>query len=278
MQVRCSERTSSPSPGKSSDVIICRPISEALCPNGSERRALHTFNVSRSPSPTEITMSETRIPFHPYAELFPPMTSAEFYGLCADIARLGLQEEIVLYEGKILDGRSRYLACLLKGVTPRFREYAGECGGSALAFVASKNIHRRHLTDGQRAWLASRLKPLFEEEAQLRQRAGLKVGDSAPRLGEFSQTGKHEEYGPSAQKAAQLMKVSDFSVKAADTVKNHGVPQLADALAAGKIAVSTAACIAKLPAEQQHAVVAAVATSLKPKQALAQVTHSAANH
>src|SRR6266849_2156250 len=83
----------------------------------------------REPQPSpEATMTESRLPIHPYAELFPPMTSQEFYRLCASIVDIGLKEEIVLYEGKILDGRCRYLACLLKNVQPRFRDYAGECG------------------------------------------------------------------------------------------------------------------------------------------------------
>jgi hypothetical protein len=86
-------------------------------------------------------MSESRLPIHPYAELFPPMTSPEFYRLCASILDIGLQEEIVLHEGKILDGRCRYLACLLKKVPPRFRDYAGECG-SALTFVVTKSSSR----------------------------------------------------------------------------------------------------------------------------------------
>jgi hypothetical protein len=37
------------------------------------------------------------------------------------------------------------------------------------------------------------------------------------------------------------MKVSDFSVKAADRVKKQGVAELIDALAAGKVSVSAAA-------------------------------------
>jgi hypothetical protein len=67
------------------------------------------------------------------------------------------------------------------------------------------------------------------------------------------------------------MKVSDFSVRAADKVKKQGVPQLVDALAAGKVSVSAATRIARLPAEQQQAVVAGIESGLKPKQALAQV-------
>ena len=73
------------------------------------------------------------------------------------------------------------------------------------------------------------------------------------------------------------MNVSRSSVWAADTVKKHGVPQLVDALAAGKVSVSAAARIAKLPAEQQEAVVKAIAGGLKPKQALAQVLSTSAN-
>jgi hypothetical protein len=124
-------------------------------------------------------MSESRLPIHPYAELFPQMFSPEFDRLCGDILLNGLQEEIVIHEGQILEGRHRYLACLAKHVTPRFRPYAGECG-SPLAFVVSKNLHRRHLTESQRALVAARLKPLFEEEARQRQLAFLKRGDKTP--------------------------------------------------------------------------------------------------
>jgi hypothetical protein len=222
-------------------------------------------------------MSESRLPTHPYAELFPPMSAPEFDGLCGAIAQQGLQEDIVVHEGKILDGRHRYLACLAKGVAPRFRPYAGECG-SPLAFVVAKNLRRRHLTESQRALLAAQLKPLFEEEARERRRAGLKHGQQFPVPENSPERGKQGRSGESAQMAAELMKVSDFSVKAADRVKKQGVPDLVVALAAGKVAVSAAARIAKLPAEQQQAVVAAIASGQKPKQAMALVQNKLANN
>ena len=67
------------------------------------------------------------------------------------------------------------------------------------------------------------------------------------------------------------MRVSHFSVKAADKVHKQGVPNLVDAVAAGKVAVSAAARIATLPAEQQERVAAGIQSGLKPKEALAQV-------
>jgi len=175
-------------------------------------------------------MSESRLPIHPYAEIFPQMNSPEFESFCGAISVQGLREEIVIHEGQVLEGRHRYLACLAKRVPPRFRPYAGECG-SPLAFVVSKNIQRRHLTESQRAIVAAKLKPLFEEEARQRQRAALKRGTEPPVRLNLAERDQPESKGESAEKAAVLMKVSRASVKTADRVKKQGTPQLVDALA-----------------------------------------------
>jgi hypothetical protein len=85
------------------------------------------------------------LPFHPLARNFPLMNGSEFNELVADVkANNGLHEPITLYQGKILDGRNRYRACLNAKVEPRFEEFEGN-NAAALAFVISKNIHRRHL-------------------------------------------------------------------------------------------------------------------------------------
>jgi hypothetical protein len=146
-------------------------------------------------------MSESRLPIHPYAAIFPPMTGPEFDGLCRAILRDGLDEPIVLHEGQILDGRSRYLACLVKKVPPRFRTYDVECG-SALTFVVTKNLDGRHLKESQRALVAARLKPLFEEEPRQRQCAGLKQGNEFPVGQDSARRGNPEKNRRSAEKAA----------------------------------------------------------------------------
>jgi hypothetical protein len=212
-------------------------------------------------------MSETRLPIHPYAELFPPMSSPEFDQLCGSIATLGLEEEIVLHEGKVLEGRHRYLACLARQVTPRFRNYAGECG-SPLAFVVAKNLHRRHLTESQRAMLGAKLRPLFEKEARQRQETALKKGKESPVGPNLDQREKHEENGRSAQQAASMVKVSKNSVHAAATVQKRGIPGLVEAVQADQVSVSAAAKIAKLPADQQQQALAQIKQGIKPKEAL----------
>ena len=93
--------------------------------------------------------------FNPVANIFPLMQGAEYNQLKDDIAANGLLDPIWLdTEGKILDGRNRYRVCLDVGVDPQYRTYQGD---DELKFVISKNLHRRHLSESQRAVIASRL-------------------------------------------------------------------------------------------------------------------------
>jgi len=96
------------------------------------------------------------IKFHPLAALFPLMEGTEFDELVADIKAHGLQEHIALYEGKILDGRNRYCACLAAKVTP-VTYNADPFIADPAAYVISINLHRRHLTPEQKRDLITRL-------------------------------------------------------------------------------------------------------------------------
>ena len=90
--------------------------------------------------------------FHPIAEIFPVMKRAELAGLASDISANGLKVPIVLYQGKILDGRSRYSSCLIALVEPQFTEYTGN---DPVNYSLSLNLHRRHLTTAQKAAVAA---------------------------------------------------------------------------------------------------------------------------
>lgn len=99
-------------------------------------------------------MTGKKLQAHPLADIFPEISQSEIDQLATDIKANGLQERIVLYEGKILDGRNRYSACSYVGVEPEYQEYKG---ADPLAYVISMNLHRRHLSDRQRAEIAARL-------------------------------------------------------------------------------------------------------------------------
>jgi hypothetical protein len=125
------------------------------------------------------------LPIHPAAELFPPMSESELRELGEDIKKNGLTSSIVLFEGKLLDGRNRLDAIELLRIEysflggtdpakwhglytlPNQRAKSGRrdsgvslfsyFGGDPYAFVLSANIHRRHLTTEQKRELIVKL-------------------------------------------------------------------------------------------------------------------------
>ena len=106
---------------------------------------------------------KSELKFRPLADIFPLMEGEEFDALVADIKAYGLREPIIVYGGKILDGRNRYLACRAAGVDPTFCEYLTVAAVSCSEmihpadYVMSANIHRRHLTAEQKRELIARL-------------------------------------------------------------------------------------------------------------------------
>lgn len=175
---------------------------------------------------------------HPLAELFPMMTGGELKELAADIAANGLRDNIWRYEGKVLDGRNRLAACELADVDPRFQDYTGS---DPLGFVISKNLHRRHLTESQRAAVAARLANM-EHGGDRRSGQAANLPNGQPAV--------------SQAKAAELLNVSERSVRDAKHVQQDGIPELAAAVDAGEVTVSAAAEVAKLPKSEQKKVVA----------------------
>lgn len=116
--------------------------------------------------------------------------------------------------------------------------------GDLVSHVVSLNLTRRHLNESQRAIVAARIKPMFEEAAKERMLAGKKVNPSANLRG-------GTEVHKAAEDAAKLLNVSPRTVESGSRVLSHGTPELVQAVENGEIKVSTAATLTKLPADQQ---------------------------
>ena len=178
---------------------------------------------------------------HEVARLFPPMTQAEFEALKEDIGRHGLREPITTSEGEIVDGIHRDRACRELGIEPRYVEWSGE--GSLVDFVVGRNLHRRHLTESQRAMVAARIANL----------AG----------GRPAKTARKEAV--SEAEAAARMKVGRSSVQKAKQVLGRGDPGLVAAVERDEVSVSAAARVAELGREEQAEVVARGPAAIKAR-------------
>jgi len=95
------------------------------------------------------------VEYHEYANLF-PMISSNIKAIAKSMAEGGFNSKtpIILYQGKILDGRHRYEATLLAGIEPITEIYDGD---DPLKFVVDNNLNRYHLDESQRLVVASKL-------------------------------------------------------------------------------------------------------------------------
>ena len=172
----------------------------------------------------------TAFPLHPAAELFPVMDEAAFAALVADIAAHGQREPILVLDGQVIDGRHRLRACEQLGLEPLVRQVSAD-DGDPFGLVVSLNLHRRHLSEGQRAIIAARLATLPHGRP-----------DANAQICAFTQ-----------DEAAQHLKVSRRTVQHARAVLDHGIDELQAAVKGGEISVSAAAELSRLPADTQRA-------------------------
>jgi hypothetical protein len=122
--------------------------------------------------PTKKTKNEAAgaiklLPFHPLANIFPLMEGEEFNALVEDICKNGLREDIDVCDGKIIDGRNRARACVEAGVKPRYRERRFNDDAGIIAFIVSKNIHRRHLNSKRKREIIAELLKANPEKSDL---------------------------------------------------------------------------------------------------------------
>lgn len=178
---------------------------------------------------------------HPAAELFPLMCDEDLQLLADDIKERGLLEPIVMTpDGHIVDGRNRWRACNLAGIRAVTVTYHGD---DPIGESLSRNLKRRHLTESQRAMLATKVLPLRQAEARQRQEAagrdhGRGMDSSAPRGAQLSDDPKPKPKRASDE-AAKDVGVGGRTVERAKRVQEKA-PDLVPKVEAGEMDLARA--------------------------------------
>jgi hypothetical protein len=96
--------------------------------------------------------------FHPLTRLLPPPEASEDVvasiaaALAAGRNYLDMWPITLDQDGRIVDGRLRYLACLRSGTKPVYETLGAHCADAmVLEFIRSRNVRRQHLSPDQRA-------------------------------------------------------------------------------------------------------------------------------
>ena len=226
--------------------------------------------------------------YHPFANVFPLLDDDDLGTLTEDIRENGQREPVILYDGKILDGRNRYLACVELGITPKFQQSKATTDEDALMESVSRNLHRRHLSPRQKAMVGTDLLPMYEAisleksiQSGLDYGRGGKDGANLPHpLEEANEEQTLRATWPKAfdkraprarDMVAELMQVSPRLIQSAKNVIDNGIPELGNAVRDGHIAVSRAEEVSKLDEDTQREVVARVKEGEKASEVVREV-------
>ncbi len=192
-------------------------------------------------------MNAQEYEFHEFANIYRLLEGADFQAMVASI-KTGQRNPITLYEGKILDGRNRYKACIAAGVAPKFRTYQGD---DPLGEISALNDIRRHDSDNERAMVGARMANLKIGANQHQKEGPTGVGPSQPAV--------------SVERAVVLSGSTRGMVERAKSVVSKGSAELMEAVDKGVISVSMGSDLSKLPVERQAAVVAQGVEAMKAK-------------
>ena len=166
------------------------------------------------------------LPIHPAAELFPMMSEKEFQLMKEDIRLHGQNDDVLVWNGMLLDGRNRLRACTELGIEAGWSEIPKTT--DPVAWVLSHNLHRRHLTTAQRAMVAEKLATLLHGDNQH------KKEDSGIPLSSKTQ-----------ENAAKTLHVSTDSVKKAREVRAKATKKVIAAVESGTMSLNAAIATTK---------------------------------
>lgn len=186
---------------------------------------------------------ETR--WHPIACIFPMLGDEELQELADDIREHGQRVPIVFYEGMVLDGRNRWMACRLAGIEPVVEEFKGS-KQEALSYVWSLNKARRQLNSSQLAIADAKRAKLDAEyaaeiEEMKRKAASNKGGDRKSELQKIvtPKSASEKQASSTDHKRAEAAGTNRTYIKAADAIVEKR-PDLAKKIEAGELTIPQA--------------------------------------
>lgn len=230
------------------------------------------------------------VEIHPAASMLPDLKDEEYQALVQSIRESGLQEPIVFWDGKLIDGRHRMKACLEAKRRIKAVQLYNVSESQMIQWLIGHHIGRRHLDPSQRAIIAADMviarvkaarivKGKSRSVAIARVKPKGKPADEAPSLDPVDETvdtevkdefpdlealpRRHEQVPLKVPDAAKGAGVSRRAVERAVKTRLSGTEETNRAMESGDISLSLADKVARLPKNKQDEFWVALRLALK---------------
>jgi hypothetical protein len=159
------------------------------------------------------------------------MDRESFAELCKSVAKHGIRQPVVTYQGMIVDGRHRARAGVLLGKPIPTTEWEGDDEAELIEFVADCNLRRRDLTPSQKACIAVSIKQRLEVVYAERRRAGKRIEEPCGKIS--------TRYEKSRDEAAAKVGVNPRYVTDAERIQREA-PEVFVEVKAGRLGIQEA--------------------------------------
>lgn len=206
-----------------------------------------------------------------------PLTPDEYESLERSILDEGCRDALVLWGNILVDGHNRFGICQKHGLpfktiqNERFQNME-----DIHLWMIDQHLGRRSVSDYQRGVLALRKREIIAERRAAAAAAVNAVkadasteapweGDVDPAVAQaLANTPKVPDQALDTREAlARAARLSAGQVKMIETIQEKAAPEVVAAVKAGELSLNAAAVVATLPVEEQQAVAAEGADSLK---------------
>lgn len=221
-----------------------------------------------------VAMSARNLAVHPAAEIFPLIVEGgdDWNELANSMRDRGFdaRSPVLLFEGKIIDGRNRLAVARSLNIEPAFADVsADEIGESPTLWVKQRHA-RRNLTPSQRAAVAVEIETGLAREAAERKREAAKRG-AITRKNKDGDTVSPSSAAPakrdnSGRAATQAAKSVGAGIKSTERLKavRESAPEVFDAVKTGKVVnVSHAVALANASEDERAEAMERIASGEK---------------
>ena len=168
--------------------------------------------------------------------LIPPLTTEEFKQLEINCIKDGIRDAIATWNGYIIDGHNRYEIANKNGLKYVTNELVFESKNDVIQWIILNQFGRRNLPNYERAKLALRLKPIFEEKAKEQQGTRTDLNNIPQIFGE-SQKSKENETNVKLSKVAG---VSHETIRKVEKIEEKSPEEIKEKLSKGEISINQA--------------------------------------
>lgn len=167
-----------------------------------------------------------------FKNLIPPLQPDEYRQLEENILSEGIRENIITWQGIIIDGHNRFEIAEKHNLIFNTIEKEFADREAVKIWIIKNQFGRRNLSAYDRSRLALQLEPLISEKAKLNQLSGLKQYDSVSQ--------KSVERIDTQKELASLAGVSHDTIAKVKVIEQSATPEAKEKLSSGDISINQA--------------------------------------